>query len=99
MLLCKGISGIAQTVTQKVKGDDCRDNEDGWGKNPWLLQENTDVLRIMLETCIRTCELCADECARHEHKHCQLCAEMCRECARDCREALIALNEEVHEEA
>ena len=50
--------------------------------------QNIDVLRTMLEACIRACEFCAEECARHDHEHCRLCAEMCRECAADCRKAL-----------
>lgn len=50
--------------------------------------QNIEVLRAMLETCIKVCELCGAECARHDHAHCQLCAEMCRECAADCRAAL-----------
>jgi hypothetical protein len=49
---------------------------------------NVEVLRTMLEACIRTCELCAEECERHDHEHCRLCAQMCRECAEDCRKAL-----------
>ena len=52
---------------------------------------NAEVVRTMLEACIRTCELCAEECERHEHEHCRLCAQMCRECAGDCRSALPAI--------
>ena len=50
--------------------------------------ENSDVVRMLLETCVLTCELCAEECERHDHEHCRLCAVMCRECAGDCRAAL-----------
>jgi hypothetical protein len=49
---------------------------------------NAEMLRAMLETCVRACELCASECERHSHDHCRLCAEMCHECAGDCRTAL-----------
>jgi hypothetical protein len=60
---------------------------------------NRQLIRTMLATCIEACETCAEECARHDHAHCKRCAEMCRECARDCREALVTLNDEVHESA
>lgn len=49
---------------------------------------NSDVMRAMIETCIKTCETCAAECSSHDHEHCRLCADMCRECAADCRKAL-----------
>jgi hypothetical protein len=52
--------------------------------------DNAQLVRTMLEACIRACEACADECERHDHGHCRLCAQMCRECAEDCRRALQA---------
>lgn len=54
--------------------------------------QNVEMLRTMLETCIRACEICAEECERHDHEHCKLCAKMCRECADDCRKALPTVN-------
>jgi hypothetical protein len=60
---------------------------------------NRQLIRTMLATCIEACEICEAECAKHDNAHCRRCAQMCHECARDCREALIALNEEVHEAA
>lgn len=54
--------------------------------------QNIEVMRAMVETCIRACDLCAAECDRHEHEHCRLCAVMCRECADDCRAALPTIN-------
>lgn len=50
--------------------------------------QNIEVMRTMIEACIRACELCAAGCDRHDHDHCRLCAVMCRECARDCAAAL-----------
>jgi hypothetical protein len=50
--------------------------------------QDVEMLRAMLETCIRACELCEAECEKHDHEHCKLCAQMCRECAEDCRRAL-----------
>ncbi len=60
--------------------------------------ENRELIRALLAVCVRACETCADECAKHDNDHCRRCAEMCRECANDCRGALVALNEEVHED-
>lgn len=57
---------------------------------------NVEVIRSLLETCIRTCEICEAECAKHDDDHCRRCARMCRECADDCRRALESLNEEAH---
>lgn len=55
---------------------------------------NVDVIRSLLETCIRTCEICEEECAKHDNDHCRRCARMCRECADDCRQALQTLANE-----
>jgi len=54
---------------------------------------NAELVRTMLESCLRACELCAAECDRHDHEHCRLCAQMCRECADDCRSALQSVRE------
>jgi hypothetical protein len=54
--------------------------------------QNIEMLKAMMETCVKACELCAAECEKHDHDHCRLCAEMCRECARDCRKALPTIN-------
>lgn len=50
--------------------------------------QDIEMLRAMLETCIRACEICAGECEGHDNPHCRLCATMCRKCAEDCRKAL-----------
>jgi hypothetical protein len=60
---------------------------------------NRQLIRTMLATCIEACDVCRAECEKHEHAHCRRCAAVCRGCAGDCREALIALNQEVHEAA
>ena len=60
--------------------------------------QNRQLIRTMLATCIEACETCAEECEKHEHDHCRRCAKMCRECAEDCRTALTELNDEVHSE-
>lgn len=60
--------------------------------------ENRQLIRTMLATCINACEICEEECAKHDNAHCRRCAEMCRECAEDCRKALETLNDEVHQE-
>ena len=60
---------------------------------------NRQLIRSMLATCIEACDICRAECERHDTDHCRRCAQMCRECARDCRDALVLLNEEVHEAA
>ena len=60
---------------------------------------NRQLIRSMLATCIEACDICRAECEKHDTAHCRRCAQMCQECARDCREALVALNEEVHETA
>ena len=54
--------------------------------------QNIEMLRAIMETCVKACELCAAECEKHDHDHCRLCAEMCRECAGDCRKALPTIN-------
>ena len=58
--------------------------------------ENRQLIRTMLATCIEACETCAEECEKHDNAHCRRCAKMCRECAEDCRRALEQLNDEVH---
>ena len=58
---------------------------------------NVEVMRALLETCIRTCEVCEAECVKHDNDHCRRCAQMCRECADDCRAAVATLDQEVRE--
>lgn len=60
--------------------------------------ENRQLIRTVLATCIHACEICEEECAKHDTAHCRRCAQMCRECAEDCRRALEELNDEVHAE-
>ena len=60
--------------------------------------ENRQLIRTMLATCIEACETCRAECEQHDNDHCRRCAQMCRECADDCRKALETLNDEVHAE-
>jgi hypothetical protein len=60
--------------------------------------ENRQLIRTMLATCINACEICEEECAKHDNAHCRRCATMCRECADDCRTALETLTDEVHAE-
>ena len=60
--------------------------------------ENRQLIRTMLATCIEACETCRAECEQHDNDHCRRCAQMCRECADDCRRALETLNDEVHAE-
>lgn len=76
---------------------DCADVcEATWRVASRRTDENRQLIRTMLATCIEACETCAEECEKHDHAHCRRCARMCRECARDCRAALVTLNEEVH---
>jgi len=58
---------------------------------------NVELIRAILETCIRACEICEAECAKHDNPHCRRCAQMCRECAADCRAAADSLDVEVPE--
>jgi hypothetical protein len=60
---------------------------------------NVEVIRAMLQTCIRTCDICEAECARHDNDHCRRCSQMCRECAEDCRVALDSLEAEARQPA
>src|SRR5690606_28521679 len=57
---------------------------------------NRQLIRSMLATCIEACDICRAECEKHDAAHCRRCAPMCQEWPGDCREALVALNEEVH---
>lgn len=50
---------------------------------------DTEMMREMLELCIRACGMCADECERHTSMaHCRVCAESCRRCEKSCRAML-----------
>jgi hypothetical protein len=53
--------------------------------------ENGQIVREMLELCVRACDFCAAECEQQHHEHCKLCAQMCRECAEDCRNAAASI--------
>lgn len=57
-------------------------------------ESSPEVMRSLLETCVRACQVCADECGRHaeHHEHCRLCADTCRMCAVACQELLRALS-------
>jgi hypothetical protein len=43
-------------------------------------EADTNVFRLLLETCLATCKSCGDECERHAHthEHCRVCEEACR---------------------
>jgi hypothetical protein len=52
----------------------------------------SQLVRVMLETCAQACRVCAQECERHadHHEHCRICAEACRRCEQACQELLSA---------
>lgn len=52
-----------------------------------------ELVRALLEACVRACAACAEECERHagHHEHCRVCGEECRRCERACEDALTAL--------
>jgi hypothetical protein len=57
------------------------------------MQNNQQVLRSLLDTCVVLCRLCAQECESHAqmHEHCRICAETCRRCERLCGELMESL--------
>lgn len=56
-------------------------------------ETDQEVLRSVLEACVRACRSCGTECARHAdmHDHCRLCADTCRLCEEACAELLRSL--------
>jgi hypothetical protein len=50
----------------------------------------SDLLRSMINSCVKACSLCAAECEKHSsmHEHCRVCAEACSRCEKACRDIL-----------
>jgi hypothetical protein len=50
----------------------------------------TELLRNLLETCVKACSLCAAECGKHSgmHEHCRVCADACSRCEKACIDLL-----------
>jgi hypothetical protein len=52
------------------------------------LDEDSDVLRMVLQACARVCASCADECRSFadELEHCRICAEVCERAMNACHD-------------
>lgn len=49
-------------------------------------QWDHQVVRPLLQACVRACTTCGEECDRHaeHHRHCAICAKACKACVQTC---------------
>lgn len=61
------------------------------------LDEDTDVLRMLVQLCARVCASCAAECRAHADafEPCRICAEVCERCENACHDLFSSLGASV----